>query len=90
MQTRKSKKRVSFPVHKTLPGLRIKIPLDLAEELGISRSRLCHINAGRRPLPDKCIEILMRLVKTDPRLKGFSILDVQPKLKKLIKLLPYL
>ena len=61
--------------------LPVPIPYDLAEELEVQPSNLCHINAGRRRLPiDKCIR-LMEIALKDDRLAGLSFVDLRPELK---------
>ena len=61
--------------------LPVPIPYDLAEELGVQPSNLCHINHGRRRLPiAKCIR-LMQIALEDDRLAGLSFVDLRPELK---------
>lgn len=68
------------PIGRMKP-LPIPIPYDLADDIGILPSNLCHINAGRRRLTiEKCIR-LMEIAQEDDRLLGLSFIHLRPELK---------
>lgn len=67
--------------------LPIPIPLDLADELQTLPSNICHMNAGRRPVPFLTAIKLMEIARTDKRLTGLCLTHLRPEQKLAI---PYL
>ena len=60
--------------------LKFKIPGDYAAKLGIHFTSLSKINAGERQIALDKACLLMKLAKSDPRLKGMTIYDLRPEL----------
>lgn len=66
-----------LPENKPLP---IPVPPDLADKLGVTRSFLSHVNAGRKVFSVlKAIEV-MKLSRWDDRLTGIHFTDLRPDL----------
>jgi hypothetical protein len=61
-----------------LKPLPIRIPLDYAEIIGVDRSHISHVNAGRRPLNREHCYTILEASLTDPRLEGLHILHFRP------------
>lgn len=62
-----------------LKPLPIPLPIDYAELLRCHPSKISHVNAGRRRLNDDQIEIVLRMIPKDKRLKGLTIFHLRPK-----------
>jgi hypothetical protein len=59
--------------------LSVPIPLDYADALGVDRTHLAHVNAGRRQLNALSAIKLMDLAEDDPRLKKLTIFMLRPE-----------
>jgi hypothetical protein len=59
--------------------LPIPIPLDLADVLDTDPSNICHMNAGRRPVPYFTAIRIMELAKYDSRLTKLELTDLRPE-----------
>jgi predicted RNase H-like HicB family nuclease/plasmid maintenance system antidote protein VapI len=70
--------------HTPLP---VRIPSDLAAELGVHPSFISHWNAGRKPVPKEAIIQLMEIARHDSRLDGLTIFHLKPEIQQL---LPYI
>ena len=69
------------------PPLSVKIPGDYAEILDCHPTEISHVNAGRRSLSrTRCI-VLLEHARTDPRLAGLTILDLDPGIEDLFPFL---
>ena len=58
--------------------LPIKIPLDYAEVLGVDRTHLSHVNAGRRRLNRDHCYVVLEASLSDERLTGLHFLHLWP------------
>jgi hypothetical protein len=64
-----------------MKNLPVPIPLDLADDLKVSRSYLSHINACRKRLSVLMALEVMELALVDDRLTGLHFLHLRPDLK---------
>lgn len=62
-----------------MESLPIQIPLEYAEELGVDRSHLTHVNKGRRHLSPVSAIKLLELAEKDKRLRGLTINMLRPE-----------